>query len=68
MVAGDLVLCKKDVAENMITLVPAETEDESFETYECGQLSEISSTNLPELKDNLVKVGFSCVCLFYFTK
>ncbi|XP_007030612.2 PREDICTED: multisubstrate pseudouridine synthase 7 isoform X2 [Theobroma cacao] len=55
VVLGDLVYCKGNDAEK-VKVVPSEHEDNNFEdAYDCSQLDEISGTDLPEGKNNLVK-------------
>ncbi|XVF06287.1 hypothetical protein REPUB_Repub06bG0034400 [Reevesia pubescens] len=55
VVLGDLVYCKGGDAEK-VKVAPAEHEDNSFEdAYDGSQLDEISGTDLPEGKNNLVK-------------
>ncbi|XVF31168.1 hypothetical protein REPUB_Repub16aG0122600 [Reevesia pubescens] len=56
VVLGDLVYCKGDDAEK-VKVIPSEHEDNSFEdAYDCSQLDEISRTDIPEGKNNCVKV------------
>ncbi|XP_021282430.1 multisubstrate pseudouridine synthase 7 isoform X2 [Herrania umbratica] len=55
VVLGDLVYCKGNDAEK-VKVVPTEHEDNNFEdAYDYSQLDEISGTDLPEGKNNLVK-------------
>ncbi|KAJ0079106.1 hypothetical protein Patl1_23340 [Pistacia atlantica] len=66
VVVGDLVYSKADNTEEL-TCVNSECEDENCNDIDdCGQLDEVSATELPVGRNNLVKVSFISYSLLKF--
>lgn len=67
VVLGDLVYCKENETEKERRVGNAECEDEgSPDTLDSHQLDEIASTDLPNERNNLVKVRSSVLALYLF--
>lgn len=67
VVLGDLVYCKEDCTGKVTMTVNSELEDDGCnDTHDCGHLDEISEIDLPEEKNNPVKVGCFFLALYSF--
>ena len=64
VVLGDLVYCKGDEAEKVTRVVNSEFEDDGCrDAFDSSHCDEISETDLPEERNNPVKV--SCLTIFH---
>lgn len=65
VVLGDLVYCKGDDTEKVTGVVNSECEDDNCnDAYDSSNLDEIAGADLPEERNNSVKVWYSIIDLW----